>query len=303
MNGQWKEVAKLHFTGQRFQDHALDLSALAELSQFQKIVAETARALWKAEHPDRVRLPARFEERTRLCLRRIEEGSAVAPLEVFVEKDEGELFDPEPEDANRAVLLAYDVFEAAGRDAPLPERLPKDLVAEYAKWGAALGDDEEIEFGPPNRPPTKVNRRRREKLLAFVEGPYDDAVDITGSVLEADVKQQRFQLWLDERTRVAVVFSAEQEERVTTALQKHQSVRVRVRGRGQHTAQGRLESVNELLELTLLPEGEEPYDATARPIEDIISELAAEVPQEEWARVPKDLAENLDHYLYGAPRR
>lgn len=80
MNGQWKEVAKLRFTGQRFQDHALDLSALAELSQFQKIVAETARALWKAEHPDRVRLPARFEERTRLCLRRIEEGSAVAPL-------------------------------------------------------------------------------------------------------------------------------------------------------------------------------------------------------------------------------
>jgi len=32
-------------------------------------------------------------------------------------------------------------------------------------------------------------------------------------------------------------------------------------------------------------------------------ELARQVPPEEWARIPKDLLDNLDHYLYGAPKK
>jgi len=31
-------------------------------------------------------------------------------------------------------------------------------------------------------------------------------------------------------------------------------------------------------------------------------ELGASIPDEEWAKVPADLAKNLDHYLYGAPK-
>jgi len=27
------------------------------------------------------------------------------------------------------------------------------------------------------------------------------------------------------------------------------------------------------------------------------------VPSEEWNRLPADLSENLDHYVYGTPRR
>ena len=30
--------------------------------------------------------------------------------------------------------------------------------------------------------------------------------------------------------------------------------------------------------------------------------IAQEVPDEEWQRVPKDLAMNLDHYLYGTSK-
>jgi uncharacterized protein YdcH (DUF465 family) len=32
-------------------------------------------------------------------------------------------------------------------------------------------------------------------------------------------------------------------------------------------------------------------------------ELARQVPQEEWDQLPKDLLDNLDHYLYGAPKQ
>ena len=42
---------------------------------------------------------------------------------------------------------------------------------------------------------------------------------------------------------------------------------------------------------------------TPRPIEEIIRDLAAEVPQAEWDRLPRDLTDNLDHYLYGTRKR
>ncbi len=52
-------------------------------------------------------------------------------------------------------------------------------------------------------------------------------------------------------------------------------------------------------ELRLVPLSELAYDESARPIEEILKELAAEVPDEEWDRLPSDLTDNLDHYLYG----
>ena len=39
-----------------------------------------------------------------------------------------------------------------------------------------------------------------------------------------------------------------------------------------------------------------------RPIEEVLIELAKEIPQEEWDRLPDDLNDNLDHYLYGGPK-
>jgi hypothetical protein len=45
------------------------------------------------------------------------------------------------------------------------------------------------------------------------------------------------------------------------------------------------------------------YDQSARPIEDILEELAKEIFQEEWDRLPGDLNDNLDHYLYGMPQK
>lgn len=46
-----------------------------------------------------------------------------------------------------------------------------------------------------------------------------------------------------------------------------------------------------------------PFDPTAPRIEDELAELAAQVPAEEWARFPEDFLDQLDHYIYGTPRR
>ena len=40
-----------------------------------------------------------------------------------------------------------------------------------------------------------------------------------------------------------------------------------------------------------------------RPIWEEILERTADIPDEEWDKLPTDLAEQHDHYLYGTPKR
>ena len=50
------------------------------------------------------------------------------------------------------------------------------------------------------------------------------------------------------------------------------------------------------------PEKSAPRE-NVRPIWEIIQELSAQVPMEEWEKLPSDGAEQHDHYLYGSPKR
>lgn len=34
----------------------------------------------------------------------------------------------------------------------------------------------------------------------------------------------------------------------------------------------------------------------------MINEIRAQVPDEEWKKLPTDLSKNIDHYLYGSPK-
>jgi hypothetical protein len=38
-----------------------------------------------------------------------------------------------------------------------------------------------------------------------------------------------------------------------------------------------------------------------RELWELADEIAASIPDEDWEKVPVDLARNLDHYLYGDP--
>jgi hypothetical protein len=80
-------------------------------------------------------------------------------------------------------------------------------------------------------------------------------------------------------------------------------VRVRVKGQAEMSPQGKLLRVTEIEELVLGPVGEAPYDHSAPPIEEVLAGLARGVPEAEWDKLPSDLTDNLDHYLYGTPKR
>ncbi|NJP11469.1 MAG: hypothetical protein HC866_19975 [Leptolyngbyaceae cyanobacterium RU_5_1] len=49
-----------------------------------------------------------------------------------------------------------------------------------------------------------------------------------------------------------------------------------------------------------VPETDQAPDT--RPIWERVADISAQVPPEEWAKVPKDLSKNVDHYLYGSPK-
>jgi Arc/MetJ-type ribon-helix-helix transcriptional regulator len=48
---------------------------------------------------------------------------------------------------------------------------------------------------------------------------------------------------------------------------------------------------------------EEPAATPRKPIWERILERSAAIPDEEWDKLPTDLAEQHDHYLYGVPKR
>ena len=303
MGGKWKEVIRISFKGKRFHDHAFDLTALTELIQFQKMVAETAKSLWRDSNPDRERLPKHFEERTRLCLRRIEEGSAVAPLEVYIsEPDQFHLFEPEPVEIKEAIAVARQVFRSIEKDEPLPSKFPKALVPEYAKLGQGLEEDETIELVDDDGEPVRVTPQMRSRWTIFKESSHENYIDVTGEVLEADLRQGRCQVWIDDKTGIAVPFSSDQEEQITDALKGHRTHRLQIKGKGAFSSQGKPLRIDEVEELKIQPIGEPVYDSSARPIEDILAELASEIPIEEWKKLPTDLTDNLDRYLYGRPK-
>lgn len=52
-----------------------------------------------------------------------------------------------------------------------------------------------------------------------------------------------------------------------------------------------------------LEQPEELLDRPARRISQRIAEIMADVPREEFAKLPKDGARQVDHYVYGLPKR
>ncbi|MCI0562893.1 MAG: hypothetical protein MN733_30805 [Nitrososphaera sp.] len=279
-----------------------------ELVQFQKIVTETAKALWHESHPDQERLPKHFENRIRLCLRKIQEGSAIAPLEVYIDdRDQIDLYDKklkeEPPEIKKAIALARETFRAVGSNEAIPDRLPRSLLPEYSKWGRQLQEGESIELIVKGKKPVRVTPPVQALLRAYLELPHEEPTEVTGTILEVDVRQGRFQVWMNEKAFATVNFKEEQEDIVINALKDRRRCKVRLRGRGEFSSAGKLLRINEITDICINPIEEPQASLYARPIEDMLSEVAREIPVEEWEKLPADLSDNIDHYLYGWPKK
>ena len=47
----------------------------------------------------------------------------------------------------------------------------------------------------------------------------------------------------------------------------------------------------------------EDLEPPRRSLLEIWRELSTDIPEDEWEKIPSDASVNLDHYLYGAPKK
>ncbi len=66
---------------------------------------------------------------------------------------------------------------------------------------------------------------------------------------------------------------------------------------------GKQQQVLDLVDALLDKEQLATPESTRRPISEIFEELSSQIPLEEWAELPRDGAEQHDHYLYGSSKR
>jgi hypothetical protein len=295
------------FVGERYKDHGLDVDVLSELLAFKMLLVETAKEIWRQTNPDRQRLPSGFEDSLTLKIYQVLAGSTTIPLvRPFAAVPDQLPFLPAPDELDDARDLVLEAIDAAGRDALLPPRFPRKLLACFANYGKTLREDESYRISRPADDSPRhalYTRQVRERLIYRLEGDYEDLIDLAGEARSADLDGCQFTLRLPDDTKVPGKFTAAQESVIMEALREHASMRLRVKGRALfNAADGKLKRILEVTDLTVQQSGEATYDPNAQPIWEIALEIGAAVPAEEWAAVPSDLSKNLDYHRYGTPR-
>lgn len=299
---KWQRVVELIFHGERFRGAGIDAGALKEIITFQEIIAETAKIIWRRNNPRRKRLLRGFEKLVTLRLTEIKPGSAGVPLALPVLADEQKEFreGPLPE-AKEAVEKTYETIYAAAYKKPLPEDVPNEILTLYNEFGKTLGPGEAlfVSMMRRGRKRAKFDLTVRKRITEYVPPTYDDTTELVGTVLAADVKKGMFLIYPDIYKGFAVNLPPEAEITVTTALRDHEKLRLKVKGKGVFSPDGSLLRISEAFEITTIEGIKTLYDETAKPIWEVINEIAKTIPKSELEKIPKDASTNLDFYLYG----
>ena len=303
MSKPTQELTTLRFDGPRFEDHGLEIDVLQELMNYKKLLVETAKELWRKRHPDSKRLPKGFETAISIKFFKLQPGSTAVPLRREV--PDGLLPEVIVDELDDAADMIEAGIEAVAKDRRLPDGFPKSVIPLFGELGNTLAADEAICAKSRRRTgEARYTHEVRQRIINWIEPTYEDLVSVIGEIRLADLDGRNFTLRQDDGRKVSGKFEVHQETLITDALRDHATRRLRIKGLGEFIRNGGgLKRIVRVDEVKALAVGEPEYDPTARPIWQIALELGATVPDEEWAKVPPDLSVNLDHYLYGAPKK
>ncbi len=302
MGKRWKKIIELVFKGERFRGHGIDADALREILTFQEILSETAKEIWRRKHPERKRLLKNFEDLISIRISEIKAGSAAVTVELPLKegKQPGLWDEPLPE-AKEAIESVYQTINALAGGEPLPEGLPKKALFSYKDFGRSLGKNESlfISVKKKGKRRAELNQKIREKIEKYIPATYPDYIEVTGTVLAADVKRRDFVIYPDPKTPIPVNFTPDEELKITTALRDHEKIKLKVEGWAEFTNFG---IVKRIYEVKSIESSEEPifeYKPEAKPIWETFLEIIDDITDAEKKELPEDLATNIDYYLYG----
>ena len=286
------------FQGARFADHGLDLEVISELVTYRTILVETAKELWRRKHAARMRLPARFTEEFKLKFYKIEEGSTAIPLVRPLSHGQLMLIDDE---LDEAVELVANTIACAASGKRLPDNFPSNVIPLFSEYGKTLKDDESIQQKTVRNVTAVYDARVREELMARLLDSYEDELDIVGRVVGARVtRNSKMTLMVGEDREVEASFRHTDEEKILSALVKHASAKIRVRGRANFDMNGALLKIVAVKDIEFLgADGAIAFVEDVKPIWEEISEIADQIPADVLKTLPTDGSINYHNYLHG----
>lgn len=167
------------FVGGRFDAHAIPLEVLPDLAAYRALIADVAKRLFLAEHPERQRVPKGFLDSFSLALTEVRRGNSATAVARRVSTGEvpqaalgfGDYFD-------QARDLVESVIEAATAGRSLPPSFPPESAKWFNYFGKGLRPDEHIEMVIPGRPNVAhYGRDERKRIVLSMETTYEDRVD------------------------------------------------------------------------------------------------------------------------------
>lgn len=163
-----KIFTTMKFEGARFDDHGLDVDVLSELCVYKKLILETAKEIWRSEHPDRKALPNGYEASFSVKMYAINPGSVSIDLMRIESLVEERLETPfEQEDSfDRAAVLVEDTIAALASDKALPDAFPANVIPLFKDFGTSLKEEESVSLWSANRrTPCRYTGAVRERFI------------------------------------------------------------------------------------------------------------------------------------------
>lgn len=241
--------------GPRFEEHAIPLELLKDLSVLEEMIIEVAKWCYLQDHAGRKRAPRGFTEGITLKLFGVGTGCAVPELNLVVEQSD--LFPPVNqfyfEKARKHVIGA---INAAEHDEPIDAHLPDALLTYFDRFGRGLRDGEAIEFAPQEAERkarlTKATRRKLVLASSQVQELTED-VTLRGSIPEVDQAKMTFEIQIINGPRVGAPIDRQHMQTVLEAFNGYkQGVRVLLQGVGRYNRYERLQRMETVDHLSLI---------------------------------------------------
>ena len=257
-------ILKPRLVGKRFDEHAIPMDILKDLTVFEPFIIEVAKWLFLKEHSGRKRVPRGFAKGLSLKLTKIEDGSAIP--NISLEYEEGQLIQPYLDYFERAPREIINVIDAANRDGnEALQYLPATLLSYFDPIGRSLHDDERIEFQAANNTdkPIIFNKQIRRKLIELSSSAdsFTDEVVVRGYVPEVDQDKMTFELQIISGPKIKAPLEPQYLETVIEATMGYrQKAKVMLKGIARFNRYERIEKIESIEIITLL----DPLDIGAR---------------------------------------
>ena len=245
--------------GPRFEDHAIPLEFLRNLSVLDEMVVEVAKWRYLEAHPERKRSPRGFADGITLTLTDVEEGSVVPVIALLF----GSLLPPNQRYFDEAKEAIVGAIRAAANNKSPTDYLPEKSLAYFDRFGRSLRDREAIEFpSADGDAPIRLTKEVRRRLLLASTRVTEltEEIELQGAIHEANQETMSFQVTLADGSKISGPIASQHFENIMEVFNGYrQRVKILLQGVGKFNRLEKLQRIESIEHTTVL----DPQDIQA----------------------------------------